>query len=67
MEPTIATLTAGLVLRYSGLKQLEAIGGHGRTMMDYSIGNKKLDVDFAVNTTESRLNCRTYKNAIWKN
>ena len=67
MEPTLLALTAGLGPRYSGLEQLEPIGGHGRIMMDYSIGNKKLDVDFAFNTAESRLNCRTYKNAIWKN
>lgn len=35
--PSLVLLAAGLGTRYGGLKQLEAVGPHGATLMDYSI------------------------------
>ena len=37
MKPTLVILAAGMGSRYGGLKQLEAIGPSGETLMDYSI------------------------------
>jgi len=37
MKPTLFVLAAGLGSRYGGLKQLDGLGPHGETIMDYSI------------------------------
>jgi hypothetical protein len=37
MKPTLVVLAAGMGRRYGGLKQLEAVGPAGETIMDYSI------------------------------
>ncbi|MFQ5805384.1 MAG: NDP-sugar synthase [Phycisphaerae bacterium] len=37
MEPTLVILAAGIGSRYGGLKQLEAVGPGGATIMDYSM------------------------------
>ena len=37
MQPTLVILAAGLGSRYDGLKQLDAVGPSGETIMDYSI------------------------------
>ncbi len=37
MKPTLLILAAGIGSRYGGLKQLDAIGPHGETIIDYSI------------------------------
>jgi hypothetical protein len=37
MKPTLVILAAGIGSRYGGLKQLEAVGPGGATIMDYSI------------------------------
>lgn len=37
MKPTLLVLAAGLGARYGGLKQIEAVGPHGQTIIDYSI------------------------------
>ncbi len=37
MKPTLLVLAAGLGMRYGGLKQIDAIGPHGETIIDYSI------------------------------
>ena len=37
MKPTLLVLAAGLGTRYGGLKQIDAIGPHGETIIDYSI------------------------------
>lgn len=37
MQPTLVILAAGMGSRYGGLKQLEAVGPNGATIMDYSI------------------------------
>jgi dTDP-glucose pyrophosphorylase len=37
MKPTLLILAAGMGSRYGGLKQLDAVGAHGETIMDYSI------------------------------
>ncbi|MCU0916759.1 MAG: nucleotidyltransferase [Planctomycetes bacterium] len=37
MKPTLLVLAAGLGTRYGGLKQIDAIGPHGQTIIDYSI------------------------------
>ena len=37
MKPTLLILAAGMGSRYGGLKQIEPLGPHGETIMDYSI------------------------------
>lgn len=37
MKPTLLLLAAGMGSRYGGLKQLDGVGPHGETIMDYSI------------------------------
>ena len=37
MKPTLMIMAAGMGSRYGGLKQLDGIGPHGETIMDYSI------------------------------
>ena len=37
MKPTLFVLAAGMGSRYGGLKQLDGLGPHGVTIMDYSI------------------------------
>ena len=37
MKPTLFVLAAGMDSRYGGLKQLDPLGPHGETIMDYSI------------------------------
>ena len=37
MKPTLFLLAAGMGSRYGGLKQLDTLGPHGETIMDYSI------------------------------
>lgn len=37
MKPTLFVLAAGMGSRYGGLKQLDSLGPHGETIMDYSI------------------------------
>ena len=37
MGITLLVLAAGMGSRYGGLKQLDQLGPHGETMMDYSV------------------------------
>jgi NDP-sugar pyrophosphorylase family protein len=37
MKPTLLVLAAGLGTRYGGLKQIDAIGPYGQTIIDYAI------------------------------
>lgn len=37
MKPTLLVLAAGMGSRYGGLKQLDALGPNGETIMDYSV------------------------------
>ena len=37
MKPTLLILAAGMGSRYGGLKQLDQLGPHGETIMDYSV------------------------------
>jgi len=37
MKPTLLVLAAGLGTRYGGLKQIDAVGPRGQTIIDYSI------------------------------
>lgn len=37
MKPTLLVMAAGMGSRYGGLKQLDGVGPHGETIMDYSI------------------------------
>ena len=37
MQPTLLVLAAGMGSRYGGLKQLDAMGPHGETVLDYSV------------------------------
>lgn len=41
MKPTLLVLAAGMGSRYGGLKQLDPVGPHGETIMDYSIFDAK--------------------------
>ena len=36
-KPTLLVLAAGMGSRYGGLKQLEPMGPHGETLLDYSV------------------------------
>ncbi len=37
MKPTLLVLAAGMGSRYGGLKQLDGVGPHGETILDYSV------------------------------
>ena len=37
MDKTLVLLAAGMGSRYGGLKQLDTLGPHGETLMDYSV------------------------------
>ena len=37
MQPTLLVMAAGMGSRYGGLKQLDAVGPGGETIIDYSI------------------------------
>jgi hypothetical protein len=37
MKPTLLVLAAGMGSRYGGLKQIDAVGPNGETIIDYSI------------------------------
>jgi NDP-sugar pyrophosphorylase family protein len=37
VKPTLLVLAAGLGTRYGGLKQIDPVGPHGQTLIDYSI------------------------------
>jgi UTP-glucose-1-phosphate uridylyltransferase len=37
MQPTLLVLAAGMGSRYGGLKQIDPVGPHGETIIDYSI------------------------------
>ena len=37
MHPTLLVLAAGMGSRYGGLKQLDPMGPHGETLMDYTV------------------------------
>lgn len=37
MKPTLVVLAAGLGTRYGGLKQIDAVGPNGETIIDYSV------------------------------
>ena len=39
MKPTLVLLAAGMGSRYGGLKQLEAIGPNGQTMIEYAVAD----------------------------
>lgn len=41
MKPTLLVLAAGMGSRYGGLKQLDGVGPHGETIMDYSVFDAK--------------------------
>lgn len=41
MKPTLLVLAAGMGSRYGGLKQLDGVGPHGETIMDYSVYDAK--------------------------
>ena len=37
MAPTLLVLAAGMGSRYGGLKQMDAVGPSGETMLDYAV------------------------------
>ena len=40
-KPVLVVLAAGMGSRYGGLKQMDAVGGHGQSIIDYSIYDAK--------------------------
>ena len=36
-KPVLVVLAAGMGSRYGGLKQMDSVGGHGQSIIDYSI------------------------------
>ena len=36
-KPVLVVLAAGLGSRYGGLKQMDPVGGHGQSIIDYSL------------------------------
>ena len=36
-KPVLVVLAAGMGSRYGGLKQMDPVGGHGQSIIDYSI------------------------------
>lgn len=41
MKPTLVILAAGMGSRYGGVKQIDAVGSHGETLLDYGIYDAK--------------------------
>ena len=37
MKPSLLVLAAGMGSRYGGVKQLDSVGAHGETLIDYSV------------------------------
>ena len=37
MKPTLLVLAAGMGSRYGGVKQIDAVGGHGETLLDFGV------------------------------
>ena len=41
MKPTLLVMAAGMGSRYGGVKQIDAVGMHGETLLDYGIFDAK--------------------------
>ncbi|MGN1164003.1 MAG: hypothetical protein ACI4S4_04250, partial [Candidatus Ornithospirochaeta sp.] len=41
MKPTLVVMAAGMGSRYGGVKQIDAVGMHGETLLDYGIFDAK--------------------------
>ena len=41
MKPTLLVMAAGMGSRYGGVKQIDAVGMHGETLLDYGIFDEK--------------------------
>ena len=41
MKPTLFLLAAGMGSRYGGLKQIDPVGPHGQSILDYSVYDAK--------------------------
>ena len=41
MKPTLLVLAAGMGSRYGGIKQIDPVGAHGETLLDYSCYDAK--------------------------
>lgn len=37
MKPTLVVMAAGMGSRYGGVKQIDSVGAHGETLLDYSV------------------------------
>ena len=37
MKPTLLVLAAGMGSRYGGVKQIDAVGVHGETLLDFGV------------------------------
>ena len=42
MKPTVVVLAAGMGSRYGGVKQIDSVGLHGETLLDFGIYDAKL-------------------------
>ena len=41
MKPTLLVMAAGMGSRYGGVKQIDAVGMHGETLLDFGIYDAK--------------------------
>ncbi len=41
MKPTLLVLAAGMGSRYGGIKQIDSVGAHGETLLDYGVYDAK--------------------------
>jgi hypothetical protein len=41
MKPTLLVLAAGMGSRYGGIKQIDSVGAHGKTLLDYGVYDAK--------------------------
>ena len=60
MKPTLFLLAAGMGSRYGGLKQLDGLGPHGETIMNYSIYDA-IHAGFVVARKPGKLPCKTMR------
>ena len=56
-SPTLLVLAAGIGNRYGGLKQIDPVGPHGETIIDYSIYDA-LRAGFVCRVPERRIRAR---------
>ena len=68
MKPTLLVLAAGMGSRYGGLKQTEAVGPQGETLIDYSVFDAKRagfgKVVFVIRSPGTSLSNRSWRSRV---